>query len=79
MSLRPRRGTRWPRGLLHAHEGQWEFVDGIERDDKHTALLIVPSDRKLEIFNAYCDTSRATEVAGSGGTVYAMPLSGIAP
>jgi hypothetical protein len=64
--------------LLRVHEGQLEFVGGIERDGKHTALLIVPPEGKLEMFNPYCDTGRATEVAGSSGTVYAISLDAIA-
>jgi hypothetical protein len=62
--------------MMSVKNGRLEFVSGIERDSKRLALLIVPRGLKPDIFQPYFDTTRAQEVAGSAGMVYAVPLDG---
>jgi hypothetical protein len=62
---------------LHVFGDRVEFVCKPELSGKQAVLLVVPPDRKLEVFDDFVPTSGFQPVPRSGGMLYEINVSDI--
>lgn len=55
--------------MMAAHSGRLQFVSGVDWTGRRFAILIVPSDRGLNIFEPYLDVSGAQSLPGANAYV----------
>jgi len=73
--LKPDKAMAAPEGkpMLAAINGKFEFVKGLDIQERKTILLMVPPDLNVEIYQPYFDPTNAEELEGSKGRVFTLP------